>query len=106
MHTFITIFFPLFFVGCLIVLLYQHEVREFVRIKEERLVGIVRVPFEVVTTWGTAEIQYASRYADVYCYENDIGKRQLNINPYNYSGKHSRITNTEIYAKLKDWKSG
>jgi hypothetical protein len=93
-----------------LVYLEQDNIKKYFSSKHEKLVGIVRVKFSIDHIGMDDDYDFysyaSSHYADVYCYENEAGKRKLNINPYNYSGSYSHIKNSDIYAKLKDWKSG
>lgn len=102
-------------VVCGLALLYleQETIKEYFQNKNERLVGIIRVPFLYhsahITNRNWDELPSLMKedynYADVYCYENRKGKRKLNINPYAYSGSHSYIKQTEPYSKLLDWRA-
>jgi hypothetical protein len=76
--------------------------------KQEKLVGVVRVHFNVVyhSTYPDYDPLVNTYYVDVYCYESLNGRRKLNINPYTYHGGYGVIKKTETYAKLKDWYSG
>jgi hypothetical protein len=93
------IFLCIFLTITAISILYGAQIKEYFRKKKEILVAIYRIPFKYY------DYGWEKAVMDVYCYENEIGKRRIDCKQY--TGKsHYEPYRTDQYSNLKDWAAG